>query len=50
MSQNTEGNKSVHLAYLDSVRGIAAMIVVIYHFLNWDYADNLKVKLANFIF
>lgn len=40
----------LHLAYLDSVRGIAAMIVVVYHFLNWDYKDKTLVKLSNFIF
>ena len=36
-----------HLGYLDSVRGIAAIAVVIYHFLNWDYKDLPAVKITN---
>lgn len=45
-----ENKPGLHLAYLDSVRGIAAMIVVIYHYINWDYSDRTEVKIANIVF
>ncbi len=48
-----EANKTktpVYLTYLDSVRGIAATLVVIYHFVNWRYADRLSAKLTSIIF
>lgn len=51
MTATGDQNKpGLHLAYLDSVRGIAAMIVVIYHYINWDYSSYAKVKLANIVF
>lgn len=37
----------IHIAYLDSIRGIAAMAVVVYHFLNWDYKELSAVKITN---
>jgi peptidoglycan/LPS O-acetylase OafA/YrhL len=37
----------LHLRYLDSVRGMAALCVVVYHYLNWNYKDKMPVKVAN---
>src|SRR5690606_19040924 len=43
-----KGHKPVpHLSYLDSVRGIAALMVVVYHYLNWYYSGKLVVKITN---
>lgn len=36
--------------YLDSMRGIAAIMVVFYHFISWNYADDIKFKLSAFVF
>ncbi|MFN0200641.1 MAG: acyltransferase family protein [Bacteroidia bacterium] len=41
---------SERIDYLDSVRGLAAFSVVIYHFIGWKWADMLRTKLAFFIF
>jgi peptidoglycan/LPS O-acetylase OafA/YrhL len=38
-------NKSNRIDYLDSVRGIAAMMVVVYHYIGWRWADKLSTKL-----
>lgn len=38
------------LHYLDSVRGIAAMSVLIYHFIGWRWEKNISFHLASFIF
>jgi len=43
-------NKSNRIDYLDSVRGIAAMMVVIYHYIGWRWADNLNTKIAEIFF
>ncbi|MCB0696651.1 MAG: acyltransferase, partial [Chitinophagaceae bacterium] len=32
------------------MRGIAALMVVFYHFLNWDYKDKLYMKVASIVF
>lgn len=49
--QHQPGRKPTeHINYLDSVRGIAALVVVVYHFINWDYKDKLSVKLASIVF
>lgn len=37
------------LEYLDALRGLAAMAVVIYHFIGWKWADQLSIKTA-FVF
>ncbi|MFT4758851.1 MAG: peptidoglycan/LPS O-acetylase OafA/YrhL [Paraglaciecola sp.] len=36
--------------YLDSIRGIAAMMVMVFHFLNWRWVDTTQVKAITFIF
>ncbi len=38
------------LDYLDSVRGIAAMMVVVYHFIGWHWADYTKFHVASMVF
>ncbi len=40
----------VRFHYIDSIRGIAAMMVVIYHFIGWKWPDELSYKLSAFIF
>jgi len=40
----------LHLRYLDSVRGIAALMVVIYHFINWDYKEKLYMQVTSIVF
>ena len=42
--------KSGRIHYLDSIRGIAALLVVVSHFIGWKWADTLQFKLASFIF
>lgn len=46
-STNTKKN---HLGYLDSARGIAAIMVMVYHFIGWHYPDKLIVHLADMLF
>ncbi|KAA5535074.1 acyltransferase [Taibaiella lutea] len=41
---------SPRLAYLDSVRGIAALMVVFGHFINWKYGDYRSIKFASILF
>jgi peptidoglycan/LPS O-acetylase OafA/YrhL len=43
-------NKTVRLEYLDAVRGIAALLVVVYHFIGWKWGDYTKYHLASLIF
>lgn len=38
------------LDYLDSVRGLAAFSVIVYHFIGWRWADTLNYKLGSMIF
>ena len=38
------------IEYLDSVRGIAAMMVVIYHFIGWRWPDYTKYHAASMVF
>lgn len=39
-----------HLGYLDSARGIAAMMVMYYHYLGWMYEKTLPAMLASIVF
>ncbi|MBS1645010.1 MAG: acyltransferase [Bacteroidetes bacterium] len=39
-----------YLAYLDSARGIAAMMVLLGHFVAWKFGDRLVVKASMFLF
>lgn len=39
-----------HLGYLDSARGIAALMVLFYHYINWRYDKLTSMKLASMIF
>ncbi len=43
-------NYTSRLEYLDSVRGIAAMMVVVYHFIGWKWGDYTKYHVASLIF
>jgi peptidoglycan/LPS O-acetylase OafA/YrhL len=36
--------------YLDALRGIAALMVVFYHYLNWHWQETLPAQLASIIF
>lgn len=36
--------------YLDAVRGIAAAMVMIYHYTGWRYPDNIWIKISHLIF
>ncbi|MBG8551934.1 acyltransferase family protein [Hymenobacter guriensis] len=38
------------IEYLDSVRGLAAFAVVIYHFIGWRWAETLEFKLGAILF
>lgn len=41
---------SHRINYLDSVRGLAALAVVFYHFLGWRWGDTLSFHLASMVF
>lgn len=41
---------SNRIDYLDSVRGIAAMMVVVYHFIGWRWGDYTRYHAASIIF
>ena len=43
-------NKKIRLEYLDSVRGIAALMVVFYHFIGWQRDGDIAYNLASMIF
>ncbi len=36
--------------YLDSIRGIAAMMVIFYHFIGWQWSERFYIKLSFFVF
>lgn len=40
--------KRIH--YLDSIRGIAALMVVMYHYIGWNWKDELSYKVAAIFF
>jgi peptidoglycan/LPS O-acetylase OafA/YrhL len=46
----TQSNTTHRIGYLDAARGIAASMVMIYHYTGWKYPDNLYVKLSHLLF
>ena len=50
MSYKQDQGTHDHLDYLDSVRGIAAIMVMVYHFINWKYESHIEAKLGSIIF
>lgn len=42
--------KGERIHYLDSVRGIAALMVVFYHFIGWHWQKNVEYHLGSMIF
>ena len=49
MSQTTSHKPKEHLDYLDSARGIAALMVLFYHFINWKYDSHTLAKVGSII-
>lgn len=41
---------SKRLDYLDATRGIAAMMVLVGHYINWKFDQNIIVRLSSFVF
>jgi len=50
MSNENNDSTFQRLDYLDSVRGIAAMMVVVYHFIGWRWPDYTKYHVASMAF
>ena len=46
----TSGKNSDHFKYLDSMRGIAAIMVMVYHYANKNYVGLIYAKMIPFIF
>jgi len=40
----------MRIHYLDSVRGLAAFSVIVYHFIGWRWGETLNYKLASMVF
>ena len=38
------------IEYLDSIRGIAAMMVVVYHFIGWRWAERTMFHVSSMFF
>lgn len=45
----TEGNKTERLSYLDAARGIAALMVMAGHLINWKYPDKPIINAASVV-
>ena len=50
MTETTTPTFSPRITYLDSVRGLAALSVVVYHFIGWKWSETLQFKLASMVF
>jgi peptidoglycan/LPS O-acetylase OafA/YrhL len=50
MTEQPNLKTSRHLNYLDSARGIAALMVIAYHYINWNYEERLGAKIASVVF
>lgn len=42
--------KTNRITYLDSIRGIAALMVVFYHFIGWNFPDDSRFHIASIVF
>jgi len=47
---NSSDDKGGRILYLDSIRGLAAMLVVVSHFIGWRWGETLPFNLASFVF
>jgi len=45
-----QSTTSSRLGYLDSVRGIAALMVFVGHYMNWEFAESHTMKVASIFF
>ncbi len=50
MNEQPNPAPAEHLGYLDSARGIAAVMVMLFHFISWKYENTTKGALASIIF
>ncbi len=50
MAENVSPNAPRHLSYLDSARGLAAIMVMVYHFINFKYVNTTTAKFAATVF
>ncbi len=50
MAENVTSNPPRHLGYLDAARGLAAIMVMVYHFINFKYLNTTTAKVAATIF
>ena len=50
MPEITKPASQSHLDYLDSARGIAAMMVMVGHYINWKYEYHIGIKVASILF
>ncbi len=50
MTEKLNKSTNFHFGYLDSARGIAAIIVMIYHFINWKFDKEIGIKIISIVF
>lgn len=50
LSQEKPQTKTQYLPYLDATRGIAAIMVAVYHFIGWRQEHSLPVELSSLVF
>ena len=50
MNDTIREKHSAYLEYLDAARGIAALMMVVYHFINWKHGDGTWAKLLSIPF